>query len=192
MASPPLIELYKQKRKFAYPAHPPPRIVDCSPQADLAEHALRLEQIRAQSRDGSGDSGFYERPQRARRTRESVSCLTTWRGGGNSRRARGRAGENRAQSEVREEENKAKRAGSSSCRLYSLASSGLMDVRVSTLRARFLRRRFATKEHLDPLPGRSGCVSGSLHQHGICRALSDDGSLTGRGTPWIRASSPDP
>jgi len=59
--------------------------------------------------------------------------------------------------------------------------------------ARYLRSpRFSLRHSLHAavptLSGGFGSIARSGHLHGICGALSDDGSLTGRGHPWIRGA----
>jgi len=86
--------------------------------------------------------------------------------------------------EVREEENKAKR------RLFVLqivqpGLAGLMDGSVSTL-APVFAAAFATKNTWDAFAVGLAASLGAGISMGFAEALSDDGSLTGRGTPWLR------
>ncbi len=86
--------------------------------------------------------------------------------------------------EVSEEEDKAKR------RLFVLqivqpGLAGLMDGSVSTL-APFFAAAFATKNTWDAFAVGLAASLGAGISMGFAEALSDDGSLTGRGTPWIR------
>jgi len=88
--------------------------------------------------------------------------------------------------EVREEENKAKR------RLFVLqivqpGLAGLMDGSVSTL-APVFAAAFATKNTWDAFVVGLAASLGAGISMGFAEALSDDGSLTGRGTPWIRGT----
>ena len=92
--------------------------------------------------------------------------------------------------EVREEEDKAKR------RLFVLqivqpGLAGLMDGSVSTL-APVFAAAFATKNTWDAFAVGLAASLGAGISMGFAEALSDDGSLTGRGTHGFAASSPDP
>ena len=86
--------------------------------------------------------------------------------------------------EVRDEEDAAER------RLFVLqivqpGLAGLMDGSVSTL-APLFAAAFATKNSWDAfLVGMAASVGAGISM-GFAEALSDDGSLTGRGHPWIR------
>jgi len=63
--------------------------------------------------------------------------------------------------------------------------AGLMDGSVSTL-APVFAAAFATKSSWDAfLVGMAASVGAGISM-GFAEALSDDGSLTGRGRPWIR------
>jgi rubrerythrin len=86
--------------------------------------------------------------------------------------------------EVREEEDKAKR------RLFVLqivqpGLAGLMDGSVSTL-APVFAAAFATHNTWDAFAVGLAASLGAGISMGFAEALSDDGSLTGRGTPWLR------
>jgi rubrerythrin len=86
--------------------------------------------------------------------------------------------------EVREQEDKAKR------RLFVLqiiqpGLAGLMDGSVSTL-APVFAAAFATKNTWDAFAVGLAASLGAGISMGFAEALSDDGSLTGRGTPWLR------
>lgn len=86
--------------------------------------------------------------------------------------------------EVREEEDKAKR------RLFVLqiiqpGLAGLMDGSVSTL-APVFAAAFATKNTWDAFAVGLAASLGAGISMGFAEALSDDGSLTGRGTPLLR------
>src|SRR6266853_2079702 len=86
--------------------------------------------------------------------------------------------------EVREEEDKAKR------RLFVLqivqpGLAGLMDGSVSTL-APVFAAAFATKNTWDAFAVGLAASIGAGISMGFAESLSDDGSLTGRGKPWIR------
>jgi len=66
--------------------------------------------------------------------------------------------------------------------------AGLMDGSVSTL-APVFAAAFATKNSWDAfLVGMAASVGAGISM-GFAEALSDDGSLTGRGHPWIRAAA---
>jgi rubrerythrin len=87
---------------------------------------------------------------------------------------------------VREEEDKAKR------RLFVLqivqpGLAGLMDGSVSTL-APVFAAAFATKSTWDAFAVGLAASLGAGISMGFAEALSDDGSLTGRGTPWLRGA----
>jgi rubrerythrin len=91
---------------------------------------------------------------------------------------------NELKPEVREAEDKAKR------RLFVLqivqpGLAGLMDGSVSTL-APVFAAAFATKNTWDAFAVGLAASLGAGISMGFAEALSDDGSLTGRGTPWIR------
>ncbi len=65
--------------------------------------------------------------------------------------------------------------------------AGLMDGSVSTL-APLFAAAFATKSSMDTfLVGMAASVGAGISM-GFAEALSDDGSLTGRGRPWTRGS----
>src|SRR5712672_1310284 len=86
--------------------------------------------------------------------------------------------------EVREEEDKAKR------RLFVLqivqpGLAGLMDGSVSTL-APVFAAAFATHNPWDAFVVGLAASIGAGISMGFAEALSDDGSLTGRGHPWVR------
>ena len=86
--------------------------------------------------------------------------------------------------DVREEEDKAKR------RLFVLqivqpGLAGLMDGSVSTL-APVFAAAFATRNTWDAFAVGLAASLGAGISMGFAEALSDDGSLTGRGTPWLR------
>jgi len=88
--------------------------------------------------------------------------------------------------EIREEEDKAKR------RLFVLqivqpGLAGLMDGSVSTL-APVFAAAFATKNTWDAFAVGLAASLGAGISMGFAEALSDDGSLTGRGTPWLRGT----
>jgi len=67
--------------------------------------------------------------------------------------------------------------------------AGLMDGSVSTLGAGLCRgRRHAKKSHRVAVGLAASLGAGELAM-GFAEALSDDGSLTGRGRPWLRGTS---
>ena len=63
--------------------------------------------------------------------------------------------------------------------------AGLMDGSVSTL-APLFAAAFATKEHWHTFKVGMAAAIGAGISMGFAEALSDDGSLTGRGRPWVR------
>jgi erythrin-vacuolar iron transport family protein len=86
--------------------------------------------------------------------------------------------------QVREDEDKAEK------RLFVLqivqpGLAGLMDGSVSTL-APVFAAAFATKNTWDAFAVGLAASLGAGISMGFAEALSDDGSLTGRGTPWLR------
>src|SRR5271166_3486758 len=88
--------------------------------------------------------------------------------------------------DVKEDEDKARR------RLFVLqivqpGLAGLMDGSVSTL-APVFAAAFATKNTWDAFAVGLAASLGAGISMGFAEALSDDGSLTGRGTPWLRGS----
>src|SRR5947209_10729463 len=92
--------------------------------------------------------------------------------------------EEKLRTDVKEDEERARR------RLFVLqivqpGLAGLMDGSVSTL-APVFAAAFATKNSWDAfLVGMAASVGAGISM-GFAEALSDDGSLTGRGHPWIR------
>ncbi|ABF42625.1 Rubrerythrin [Candidatus Koribacter versatilis Ellin345] len=92
--------------------------------------------------------------------------------------------EEKLQPDIREQEEHAKR------RLFMLqvvqpGLAGLMDGSVSTL-APVFAAAFATRSSWDAfLVGMAASIGAGISM-GFAEALSDDGSLTGRGHPWIR------
>jgi hypothetical protein len=65
--------------------------------------------------------------------------------------------------------------------------AGLMDGSVSTL-APIFAAAFATQKSWDAfLVGMAASIGAGISM-GFAESLSDDGSLTGRGSPWIRGS----
>src|ERR1700684_2283967 len=86
--------------------------------------------------------------------------------------------------DVKEDEEKARR------RLFVLqivqpGLAGLMDGSVSTL-APVFAAAFATRNSWDAFAVGLAASLGAGISMGFAEALSDDGSLTGRGTPWLR------
>src|SRR3981189_1868814 len=66
--------------------------------------------------------------------------------------------------------------------------AGLMDGSVSTL-APLFARAFATPHHWQTfLVGLAASIGAGIRM-GFAEALSDDGSLTGRGSPWLRGAA---
>ena len=94
--------------------------------------------------------------------------------------------EEKLQPTVREDEDKARR------RLFVLqiiqpGLAGLMDGSVSTL-APVFAAALATKNTWDAFLVGSAASLGAGISMGFAEALSDDGSLTGRGHPWVRGT----
>ncbi|HEV2989904.1 MAG TPA: ferritin family protein [Candidatus Angelobacter sp.] len=98
-----------------------------------------------------------------------------------------RAGElerDNLQGEARHEEDEAGR------RLFVLqiiqpGLAGLMDGSVSTLAPVFTAAFYSKSSHIAFLVGLAASIGAGISM-GFAEALSDDGSLTGRGHPWIR------
>src|SRR5271154_2711114 len=94
--------------------------------------------------------------------------------------------EEKLRPEVKEDEDKARR------RLFVLqivqpGLAGLMDGSVSTL-APVFAAAFATRNTWDAFAVGLAASLGAGISMGFAEALSDDGSLTGRGTPWLRGT----
>jgi erythrin-vacuolar iron transport family protein len=87
-------------------------------------------------------------------------------------------------SEVRKNEDEANRR-SFVLQIVQPGLAGLMDGSVSTL-APVFAAAFATKSTWDAFAVGLAASLGAGISMGFAEALSDDGSLTGRGTPWIR------
>jgi rubrerythrin len=147
---------------------------------------LRLEQIRAQVGAMEAETrNFYVRAA-ARAQDASIRQLLDDLAVAESSHVE-RAAELEKQElgpDVREEEDKAKR------RLFVLqivqpGLAGLMDGSVSTL-APVFAAAFATRNTWDAFAVGLAASLGAGISMGFAEALSDDGSLTGRGTPWLR------
>src|SRR6202171_2732573 len=147
---------------------------------------LRLDQIRAQVSAMEAETRrFYERA--AARTqdagiRQLLDDLAEEEATHVERAAE--LEKNELKPEVREEEDKAKR------RLFVLqivqpGLAGLMDGSVSTL-APVFAAAFATHSTHDAFAVGLAASLGAGISMGFAEALSDDGSLTGRGHPWAR------
>src|ERR1700693_1966417 len=92
--------------------------------------------------------------------------------------------EEKLRPDVKEDEDRAQR------RLFVLqivqpGLAGLMDGSVSTL-APVFAAALATQKSWDAFLGGLAASLGAGISMGFAEALSDDGSLTGRGTPWVR------
>jgi erythrin-vacuolar iron transport family protein len=147
---------------------------------------LRLEQIRAQVAAMEVETRrFYEHA--ARRSQDAAIRELLDNLAAEERVHVARAEElvkTELKPEVLEEEDKAKR------RLFVLqivqpGLAGLMDGSVSTL-APVFAAAFATKNTWDAFAVGLAASLGAGISMGFAEALSDDGSLTGRGTPWLR------
>src|SRR5258708_25390276 len=147
---------------------------------------LRLEQIRAQVSAMEAETRrFYERAAgRAQDAgvRQLLDDLAEEEASHVERAAE--LEETELKPEVREEEDKAKR------RLFVLqivqpGLAGLMDGSGSTSVLVFAAA-FATKNTWDAFAVGLAASLGAGISMGFAEALADDGSLTGRGTPWIR------
>jgi len=182
-----LIELYKQKFGEHIPLirrHDIRGFVHRKP--IWMNTPLRLEQIRAQVGAMEAETRrFYERAAvRAQDAsiRQLLDDLAAEETTHVERAAELEKTELKPQ--VREEEDKAKR------RLFVLqivqpGLAGLMDGSVSTL-APVFAAAFATKNTWDAFAVGLAASLGAGISMGFAEALSDDGSLTGRGTPWLR------
>lgn len=147
---------------------------------------LRLEQIRAQVSTMEEETRhFYQRA--ALRTEDaSIRQLLDDLAAAETTHVERAAALEKSElrPEVREQEDKAKR------RLFVLqiiqpGLAGLMDGSVSTL-APVFAAAFATKNTWDAFAVGLAASLGAGISMGFAEALSDDGSLTGRGTPWLR------
>ena len=144
-------------------------------------HPLRLEEVRKQASAIEVETRrFYERAA-SRAQDASIRQLL------DDLAQEERSHEYRAQelrTEVREDEEKARR------RLFVLqviqpGLAGLMDGSVSTLAPVFAAAQ-ATKSTWDAFLVGIAASLGAGISMGFAEALSDDGSLTGRGHPWMR------
>ncbi len=147
---------------------------------------LRLEQIRAQVSTMEEETrNFYHRAA-ARAQDASIRQLLDDLAAAETTHVERAAALEKSElkPEVREQEDKAKR------RLFVLqivqpGLAGLMDGSVSTL-APVFAAAFATKNTWDAFAVGLAASLGAGISMGFAEALSDDGSLTGRGTPWLR------
>ncbi len=182
-----LIELYKQKFGEHIPLirrHDIRGFVQRKP--IWLNTPLRLEQIRAQVGAMEAETRrFYERAAlRAQDAsiRQLLDDLAAEETTHVERAAELEKTELKPQ--IREDEDKAKK------RLFVLqvvqpGLAGLMDGSVSTL-APVFAAAFATKNTWDAFAVGLAASLGAGISMGFAEALSDDGSLTGRGTPWLR------
>ena len=147
---------------------------------------LRLEQIREQVSAMEAETRRFYRHAAARAQDASIRQLLDDLADAETTHVE-RAAElekTELKPEVREEEDKAKR------RLFVLqivqpGLAGLMDGSVSTL-APVFAAAFATRNTWDAFAVGLAASLGAGISMGFAEALSDDGSLTGRGTPWLR------
>jgi len=147
---------------------------------------LRLEQIRAQVSAMEAETQRFYQHAAARAQDASIRQLLDDLATAETTHVE-RAAElekTELKPEVREEESQAKR------RLFVLqivqpGLAGLMDGSVSTL-APVFAAAFATKNTWDAFAVGLAASLGAGISMGFAEALSDDGSLTGRGTPWLR------
>ena len=147
---------------------------------------LRLEQIRRQVGAMEVETRrFYEHAAaRAAGRQHSPVARRSGRRRGHACRAGRGVGEDRAQARG------PRRGSQSQRRLFVLqivqpGLAGLMDGSVSTL-APVFAAAFATKNTWDAFAVGLAASLGAGISMGFAEALSDDGSLTGRGTPWLR------
>ena len=148
---------------------------------------LGLDAVRSTA-DGHGSGNppvLRDAPRRAPRTPASASCWTTWpRRSARTRTAPRNSTEDKLQPSAKQQEDAANR------RLFVLqivqpGLAGLMDGSVSTL-APVFAAAFATHRPWDAfLVGLAASIGAGISM-GFAEALSDDGSLTGRGHPWMR------
>ena len=127
------------------------------------------------------------RPRHALKTQAFGSCLTTWQQ--RSQHTSSAQLSCRKPSSDRRSARKKTRpnAGSSVLQIVQPGLAGLMDGSVSTL-APVFAAAFATKNTWDAFAVGLAASLGAGISMGFAEALSDDGSLTGRGTPWLRGS----
>jgi rubrerythrin len=184
-----LIELYKQKFGEHIPLIRRQDVRGFVQRKPLwLNTPLRLEQIRAQVSAMEVETRRFYEQAAARAQDSSIRQLLDDLAAEESTHVE-RAAElekTELKPEVREEEDKAKR------RLFVLqivqpGLAGLMDGSVSTL-APVFAAAFATKNTWDAFAVGLAASLGAGISMGFAEALSDDGSLTGRGTPWLRGS----
>ena len=147
---------------------------------------LRLEQIRAQVGTMEAETRRFYQQAATRAQDASIRQLLDDLAAAETYHVERAAQLEKAElkPEVREEEDKAKR------RLFVLqivqpGLAGLMDGSVSTL-APVFAAAFATRNTWDAFAVGLAASLGAGISMGFAEALSDDGSLTGRGTPWLR------
>src|SRR5712672_4530504 len=182
-----LIELYKQKFGEHIPLNRRQDVHGFVQRKPIwLNTPLRLEQIRAQVSAMEVETRrFYERAAAHAQdagVRQLLDDLAEEEASHVERAAELEKSE--LKPEVRDEEDKAKR------RLFVLqivqpGLAGLMDGSVSTL-APVFAAAFATKNTWDAFAVGLAASLGAGISMGFAEALSDDGSLTGRGHPWVR------
>src|SRR5437899_1044285 len=149
-------------------------------------HPLRLEEVRKQASAIEVETRrFYERAASRAQDASIRQLLDDLAQEERSHEYRAQElAEEKLRTEVREDEEKARR------RLFVLqviqpGLAGLMDGSVSTL-APVFAAAFATKVPWETfLVGLAASIGAGISM-GFAEALSDDGSLTGRGRPWAR------
>jgi len=147
---------------------------------------LRLEQIRAQVGAMEAETRRFYQHAAARAQDASIRQLLDDLAAAETTHVERAAELEKAElkPEVREEEDRARR------RLFVLqivqpGLAGLIDGSVSTL-APVFAAAFATRNTWDAFAVGLAASVGAGISMGFTEALSDDGSLTGRGTPWLR------
>ena len=174
----------------AHPADPPAgRQGVRPPQADLAGAAAgAVRRPQGDRADGAGDEALLrDRRPAGHRRRHPAAPGRPGRGGTQARAARRGAGKRNASSGAAEEEAATRQ------RLFVLqviqpGLAGLMDGSVSTL-APLFAAAFATRNSWETfLVGLAASLGAGISM-GFAEALSDDGSLTGRGRPVDCAAS---
>jgi rubrerythrin len=147
---------------------------------------LRLEQIRAQVGAMEAETRRFYQHAAARAQDASIRQLLDDLATAETYHVERAAQLEKAElkPEIREEEEKARR------RLFVLqiiqpGLAGLIDGSVSTL-APVFAAAFATRNTWDAFAVGLAASIGAGISMGFTEALSDDGSLTGRGTPWLR------
>ncbi len=150
---------------------------------------LGLEEVRKFAENMEFEAERYYRKAAETARDASVRAIADRAGGGRSRPR-----EPRAQAQPRASSPRARatrktrpRGACSCCNIVQPGLAGLMDGSVSTL-APLFAAAFATHNTWATfLVGMAASVGAGISM-GFAEALSDDGSLTGRGTPWLRGA----